>query len=335
MFQDISINGNKYGVMTVNYKNNKIPVVIDADMEEFVKKVGNKWNCNLHGVISIPYNYEGHVYDVKLHEIIISQMFPDIKPGDKTILHINKMMLDNRKENLIYDIQNKEITKNMKKRRRIITLPVETGISPDELPTYVWYVKPEGTHGERFMVKINNICWKSTSSNKVSLKYKLEETKAYLRKLKEEQPELFKNYSMNGDYNTIGIRLLNEFYQIIYKAGFNNIRKITIPNATDKYLMPKKITSLLENNLFESYVTNRDTPHKKIIKNIPDDLELDKLPEYCYYHPETSERGDYFFIKKHPKCKLWYTSTSKNVNINDKYEQLLNYLEKLKNTTVK
>ena len=52
-------------------------------------------------------------------------------------------------------------------------------------------MKPNGSHGDRFMVEIGDVKWKTTSSKKLSLKYKLEEAKLFLRQLKRESPELF------------------------------------------------------------------------------------------------------------------------------------------------
>ena len=46
-----------------------------------------------------------------------------------------------------------------------------------KLPSFVWYLKPDSSHGERFQIDLGNIKWKSTSSDNLSINYKLEETK--------------------------------------------------------------------------------------------------------------------------------------------------------------
>ena len=100
----------------------------------------------------------------------------------------------------------------------------------------MWYLKEDNTHGERFIVDIGDIQWKSTSSKKVSLKYKLEETKKYLRFLKEDRNDLFSDYSMNGDLNSDGLNLIKSFVKISQDAGFKNINDISDTKNTNKYI---------------------------------------------------------------------------------------------------
>ena len=81
----------------------------------------------------------------------------------------------------MYDTSDKEITKNLEKKARIINLK-GGGINANNLPSFVWYLKPDSSHGERFMVKLDSINWKSPSSKDLSLRYKLESAKQFLRK---------------------------------------------------------------------------------------------------------------------------------------------------------
>jgi len=336
MFHTVKYKNKKYCVMEVMYKSNKIPVIFDSDYEPVVKRVSEKWNCSTFGVISCSYynNLDQKYYNIRLHDLVMSiikhqKQLPSSYNQDKIILHINKLCLDNRSENLIYDTIDKMITKNMKKKHRYLTLPENCDIDPNELPTYVWYAKPEGTHGERFVINIGKILWKSTSSRKVSLRFKLEEAKNFLRKLKIENSELFRQYSMNGDYNIYGEKLLESFFDIIHQAGYTHIKRIDLPNSTDDVLCPKELNSLLEKNIFQNNILECQNDGKRnIIKNIP--LDIPKLPQYCYYRQETSLRGECFIIKNHPKSlKCIYTSTSKDVSLKDKYKQLLNNLSNL------
>jgi hypothetical protein len=48
--------------------------------------------------------------------------------------------------------------------------------------------------------------WKTTSCDKLSLKYKLEEAKKFLRQYKQRNPEEFMKNSMNSDLNANGIQ---------------------------------------------------------------------------------------------------------------------------------
>lgn len=99
----------------------------------------------------------------------------------------------------------------------------------------MWYLKEDSTHGDRFIIDIGDVKWKSTASKKVSLKYKLEETKKYMRHLKLTRPDLFSDYSMNGDLNEDGIVLIDEFITISQKAGFSLNSDVKHKN-TSKFL---------------------------------------------------------------------------------------------------
>jgi hypothetical protein len=145
--------------------------------------------------------------------------------------------LDNRRDNIFYDSYDKKFKKNLKKKKRTIKLPENSLIKPDLIPTYVWYLKENGTHGERFSVNIGDKKWKTTSSKKVSLLEKLELAKDYLKNLKKTNPEYFLTFSMNGDLNKQGYELKKSFIDIIKKAGYINVQEIcTLQNITDSIL---------------------------------------------------------------------------------------------------
>lgn len=313
MFKEIIYKDKKYGIMSVFFKKFKVPVLVDDDDIPKIKKISYQWMCNATGIITTNVNDK----DIKLQNVIMQD-----NPTNRNIMHIDRLGIDNRKENLLFDTNDKDITKNLKKKKRRIQLPENCGIKPDELPTFVWYMKPDITHNERFIVKIGNLIWKSTSSSKVSLRYKLEETKAYLRKLQEEQPELFTSYSMNGDYNKKGQELLESFYEIIYQAGFDYIKKINVTNTTNKYISPIENMPKIEKLLLDTQIL--DGGRKNIIKQIPQLNRIVRLPKNCYYHKATDNRGDYFYVKE--TDKTWITSTSMNVPTKEKYEQLIEHI---------
>lgn len=234
-------NGN-YVVCELSYKSKKAPVILDSNVFEKIKKLDRNWTINEKGfVITIfKMTHEGKNIskEITMHDVVMKILDPDYDDRNvKTILHINKLGVDNRKENLMYDTNDKDITKNIKKKERTINFPKETGIIPDEIPSYVWYLKEDSTHGDRFMLDVGDINWKSTASKKVSLRYKLEETKKYMRYLKDTRPDLFEDYSMNGDLNNDGKELIKSFIKISQKAGF----KINSNNKdnTEDYLREK------------------------------------------------------------------------------------------------
>lgn len=230
-------NNKPYAVFPVKYGEYKLPVLINAEDFKTISRLGKRWRCNKIGVYCI-HTHNGISKEVYLHEIIMRLKQED--NGHKIltcpIIHINRMGLDNRRDNLIYDTQDKTICKNQKKKKRTLELPESSGINPDDIPTYVWYMKANGSHGDRFMVAIGDISWKTTSSKHMSTKYKLEEAKLFLRNLKEERPDLFEDYSMNGDFTKEGKELLESYYDMVHKGGYVHVKKYIPGNKTNEFI---------------------------------------------------------------------------------------------------
>ena len=244
---EIEIDGKKYIACDFKYKEYELPVVIDYDIHKKLKYNDASWFINDKGYVVTKYKKKNNSYcDIYLHDIIMQLKYKNVER--KSILHINKIHIDNRLENLMYDVKNKDITKNIVKKKRIIEFSNDCDIVPEELPSFVWYMKENGTHGERFIVKVGKKCWKSTASKKISLRYKFEETKKYLRYMKKTNPMLFDKYSMNGDLNSEGRILFESFYKIAQEAGYTNLVNLYADNKTDKYLK-EDLTNLTDAEL--------------------------------------------------------------------------------------
>lgn len=230
---NISYNNKKYSIIKVQYKSTNVPLIIDRDIYHKIKDTKRKWIITNDGMIYTNIN-DNNIY---LHEIVYI-----LKNGKNKypILHINKIPLDNRIENLMEDKQNKDIRKNLNKKLRTIKLK---NIDVDKIPSFVWYMKDDGNHGERFQIKLGSINWKCTSCDKLSLRYKLEETKKYLRQYKEKNNIEFLENSMNSDLNIHGIRLKKEFYKML--ENINMKYEYTLNRNTD-ILLQENLTGLNE-----------------------------------------------------------------------------------------
>ena len=262
-----------YIIVTMTYKGSKVPVIFDDIYYEKLKLLNKSWKINDAGfVVSKHKDIDKEQYiEISLHEVIMAFYNKDngLSKKNNNIIHINKLGIDNRIENLIYDTLDKETGKNSKKKNRIIEFSEEVGIKPNDIPSFMWYLKPNDTHDERFIIEIGDINWKTTSCSKLSLRYKLEEGKKYLRELKEAKPEIFLKNSMNGEFNLKGKKLLKSFFDISQKAGFKNLKKLSTDNLTDHYLKQKLkgLTTfekdILKNNSFYGIKRSR-----KIYNNI-------------------------------------------------------------------
>lgn len=259
---------NKYTIASLQHSKNMIPIVLDRHIYKTLKKLNKKWYINdKNHIYCIHTNDYGESHIVYMHDVII-KLNPDIKYMYNTpIIHINNIHFDNRLSNLQFDVINKDHTKNIKKKRRTIDLS-NFGINVDDLPTYIWYLKPDKTHGARFVIDIaGKISWRSTASKKVSLRYKLEEAKKYLRYILLQYPTTIEQYSMNGDLTAIGLQLYKEYQILISKAGFS----INVPskNNTKQFLSENKQGL----NDMEIFILNLFDPAKNNI-NISSAMQL-------------------------------------------------------------
>ena len=259
-FNDItnmSYNNRKYSIIQVQYKSTNVPIIIDRDIYDKIKDNKRNWIIANNGMIYTNIN-DSNIY---LHEIVYI-----LKNGKNKypLIHINKIPLDNRIENLMEDKQNKDIRKNLNKKSRTIKLK---NIDVNKIPSFVWYMKDDGNHGERFQIKLGNINWKCTSCDKLSLRYKLEETKKYLRQYKEKNNIDFLENSMNSDLNIHGIRLKKEFYQIL--GNINMKYEYTLDRNTD-ILLQENLNGLndLEKNLLYDFNINNSLSTYERYKNL-------------------------------------------------------------------
>lgn len=236
----INYEGKDYAVFKLTYKDYSLPAILDIEDFRTIQKMNKNWRCNATGFVGCSHTVNGVTKDVYLHELVMLSKNKEegTRNQAKPIVHINRVGLDNRRENLMYDTTQKDTNKNFKKKKRTIELPSDSGIDPDTIPTYIWYMKPDASHGDRFAVNVGDVTWKTTSSYDLSLKYKLEEAKLFVRQLLRSRNDLFDEYSMNGDYTKEGKELLHTYYDIIHTAGYKNVKRFIPENNTLDLLKP-------------------------------------------------------------------------------------------------
>jgi hypothetical protein len=246
---ETSYNNKKYTIIKIPYKSIIIPIILDTDIYNKIKDDKRCWNITNNGNVYTKIQDNNSNTIIYLHEIAYILKYGR---NNYPLVHINKIPLDNRIENLMEDKKNKDIRKNLNKKSRTIKLK---NIDVDKIPSFVWYMKDDGEHGERFQIKLGNINWKCTSCNELSLQYKLEETKKYLRQYKEQNNIDFLRNSMNSDLNINGIKLKKEFYDILKKI--NLIFDYSLDKNTD-ILLKEDLTGLneIEKKLLQDFNIN-------------------------------------------------------------------------------
>ena len=177
----------EYYVGEVIHNNSIQHFIIDADDYTSVKE--HYWHYQSNAYISSAYlsPHDGKRKEVYLHNFVMGRLeFPG-KGATESIDHINGIGMDNRKINLRLLTQTQQ-NYNTKRRARITILPENCGISTDDIPRNIYYMKPNGHHGDRFVVELKglpdgDIEWKSTSSKSIPLLEKLHQAKAKLNEL--------------------------------------------------------------------------------------------------------------------------------------------------------
>jgi hypothetical protein len=177
-------------VVGIAVQNGKtFPFVIDAN--DYERVCPHRWYVAAKEYIATHVEYEGQRKQLYLHNFIMNRYAFLGKGQTETVDHMNRLGFDNRKCNLRI-VSQSEQNINQRRRPRTFTLPADSGLTYDDIPRHIWYMKANGAHGDRFAIefKTENYVWRTTSSKKVSLCEKLDEAKRHLAECYERYPHL-------------------------------------------------------------------------------------------------------------------------------------------------
>ena len=182
LYTHVKYNGKEYTIMKIQYQFEYVYSLIDK--EDFSKIKEYSWHHISNGYISHTIPVDETRRELYLHNFVMGRLgFPG-KGSKESIDHINRNGLDNRKENLRLITQTEQ-NLNQGRKVRTIVLPADSGLSVDDIPKHIWYIKANGNHGDRFGIdlKTENLKWKTTSAKNVSLQDKLQSAKDKLQEL--------------------------------------------------------------------------------------------------------------------------------------------------------
>lgn len=226
----------------VGITDNNKPFIFDKNKLKDVSNV----NYYIHNTGYICCRLESHTY--LHHQLITNYEFN----GELYIDHINRIKSDNRNSNLRLITQSEQ-NKNQSKQKRTTILPENCGINSQDIPTFIWYIKANGSHGDRWCIEIKGkYIWKTTSSKILSTKCKFELAKKHLRNLIDLQPELFIGHCMNGELSNIGKLLENEYIDILRLAGYNYNKNNNLKNYLQENLIGLTEDEITKINEYES-----------------------------------------------------------------------------------
>jgi hypothetical protein len=211
VYKEIKYNNKDYIAGKIVVKDTYKYFVIDK--EDYPKIKDYSWHYTSNSYISHNVNIDGQIKALYLHNIVLNRLIFPGKGSKESVDHINRIGLDNRKENLRIITQSEQ-NMNQSKKKRNITLPEDSGLTVDDIPTHIWYVKANGSHGDRFAIefKTENIVWKTTSSKNILLKDKLKSAKEKLQELYKLYPHL----NPNNEQKLEKIKeLADSYYEII------------------------------------------------------------------------------------------------------------------------
>jgi hypothetical protein len=220
-------NNNIYYIM--NIKNNIYTKISCDDIEKVLCLYEKRrtWKLSQNGYITttITLNEKQKVY--YLHQLIMDVHNEDLTSFEKTVDHINRDKLDNRKENLRLVNMSVQNSNRDKQKRHKNACDLPEGITV--LPKYIVYGKEkldDDKYREYFYIcghpKLER--WNSSKSNKVSIHQKLEMTIAKINELEDSNIITIPN---DNDVDLpLYIRLIisNEKYQLLYDWKTPDIR---------------------------------------------------------------------------------------------------------------
>ena len=186
------------------------------------------WYLHQNGYITTTYSNENEKHKMfYLHQLIMDVHNEDLTSFEKTVDHINRDKLDNRKENLRLVNMSVQNSNRDKQKRHKNACDLPEGITV--LPKYIVYGKEkldDDKYREYFYIcghpKLER--WNSSKSNKVSIHQKLEMTIAKINELEDSNIITIPN---DNDIDLpLYIRLIisNEKYQLLYDWKTSDIR---------------------------------------------------------------------------------------------------------------
>lgn len=180
---------------------------------------------------------------IYLHQYIMDSHFEDNKNMKKTVDHINRDKLDNRRENLRFATMNEQNLNKGKQKRQKNACSLPDDIKQSDLPIHVCYNKrcynKENNSWREFFTigkshpKLDKM-WESSKSNNISITEKLEQTKLKLKHLNGEISDTKYKQMTEPTYTLFkGLRLSIDQKYNKYKFEYDN----RTPNVRFNYKM--------------------------------------------------------------------------------------------------
>jgi hypothetical protein len=256
---------------------------------------------NTYVKTNIKFNEENKV--IYLHQYIMDVHFDDNTDMKKTVDHINRDKMDNRRENLRFANMSDQNSNRDKKKRQQNACELPDGIKQSDLPIYVCYNKrcydKENNSWREFFTIENHPkldkTWATSKSNNISIKEKLNQAKIKIKHLNGEiTDEEYKKITEPEFKLFKGLRLTIDKKYNKYKFDYENrtikpsINYKMILTHNDLQLMIDKMIDLINNKYKENKEFTK-LPYYKLDKPVLLDFsnvnnEIIDIVEECTAH---------------------------------------------------
>jgi hypothetical protein len=267
------INDNIYTKFSIKDKN----IVLNFNNER------PTWYLHSGQYIASMFSKDNKKITVYLHQYIMDVHFEDNTNMKKTIDHINRDKLDNRRENLRFANMSEQNSNRDKQKRQKNACDLPEGIQQSDLPIYVCYHKrcydKENDSWREFFTidkrhpKLDKT-WESSKSNNVNIKEKLDQTKLKLKHLNGEITDLEYKKIVEPDFKLFkGLRLSIDKKYNKYNFEYENrsikpcINYKMVLTHNDLQLMIDKFIDLLNDKYKDNKEYNK-MPYYKLDKPV-------------------------------------------------------------------
>lgn len=314
------------------------------------------WYLNNNGYIGTTLKINNERKSIYLHQYILDIHFEDNTSMDKTVDHINRDKLDNRRENLHFANMTEQNLNKDKQKRQKNACPLPDGILQTDLPKHVTYNKrcydkENNSWREFFQIenhpKLEGV-FASSKSNKVSIQEKLKEILFKLKELNGEiTEEEFKSesepeYTLPKGFRCSINKITNKYMLICDRRNPSINLKMTLTNNNLQLMLNQFIDQInmkylkkdenfvkleyftLEKNIILNFTNENE--EKIIIENEKYQVKPD-LPEHVSLYKEKDNwcLGYAKTINKIRHSKRFFMNT---MNIQTELDRLIDEVNK-------